>query len=121
MARQILIVDDSDTIRRFMTITLRAAGFQVCVAGDGMEALEKLTETPADLIITDLNMPIMDGYELVRALRADDAYRDVPVIVLSSLAGEDSVCRCKALGADSFLQKPFNGKRVQFEVSKYLN
>jgi DNA-binding response OmpR family regulator len=114
----VLVVDDSDTIRKFVTFALRARGLRVVTARDGLEALEKLAAEPADLVITDLNMPGLDGYGLVRALREDDP--ELPIIVLSSLSSEEDVQRGLDLGANAYLVKPFDPKRIQYEVAKYL-
>jgi DNA-binding response OmpR family regulator len=115
----VLVVDDSDTIRKFVTFALRARGLRVVTARDGLEALEKLAAEPADLVITDLNMPGLDGYGLLRALRADDP--ELPILVLSSLSSEEDVQRGIDLGANAYLVKPFDPKRIQYEVAKYLH
>jgi two-component system chemotaxis response regulator CheY len=117
----VLVVDDSDTIRKFVTFALRARNLRVVTARDGLEALEKLAAEAADLVITDLNMPGLDGYGLIRALRADAATAALPIVVLSSLASDEDVQRGLDLGADAYLVKPFDPKRIQYEVAKHLN
>jgi two-component system, chemotaxis family, chemotaxis protein CheY len=86
-----------------------------------MDALEKLPTEKIDLVITDLNMPNMDGYEFIKTLRESDQYRELPVIILSSLS--DQVSRNLGLkaGAHSYLVKPFSIEKVQYEVSKYVS
>ena len=116
----VLVVDDSDTIRKFVTFALRARNLRVITARDGLEALEKFAADPADLVITDLNMPGLDGYGLVRALRDDAASAELPIIVLSSLSSDEDVQRGLDLGANAYLVKPFDPKRIQYEVAKYL-
>jgi two-component system chemotaxis response regulator CheY len=117
---KIMVVDDSATIRRFVMYALRARGLQVVTAEDGQEALETLAHTPVDLVITDLNMPKLDGFGLVRALREDSEYGSLPVIILSSLSGSDEINRGLRLGATAYLTKPFDETRIQYEVAKHL-
>jgi two-component system chemotaxis response regulator CheY len=121
MPKCILVADDSSTIRKFMAMTLKMQGFRVITVADGMEALEMLPKDQVDLIITDLNMPNIDGFEFIRMLRTDESYRSIPVIILSSLTDENDIQLGLRLGANSYLVKPFNPKRVLYEVSKYLN
>ncbi|RKY67101.1 MAG: response regulator [Candidatus Latescibacterota bacterium] len=117
----ILVAEDSPTVRKLVTLALKAQGFRVVQAQDGMDALEKLARYEVDLIITDLNMPNMDGYSLIQAIRENEHLKDVPIIVLSSEAKEEDKQKAFALGADSYLVKPFNARRVQFEVAKFIN
>ncbi len=96
-------------------------GFEVVAASDGMEAIEKLPGLKVDLIITDLNMPNLDGFELIKCIRENPTLKETPIIILSSLAGSAEIERGMQVGANSYLVKPFDPKRVQYEVSKYLN
>ncbi|RJP65587.1 MAG: response regulator [Ignavibacteriales bacterium] len=121
MARVILIADDSPTIRKFVSIALSIHGYEVIAASDGMEAIEKLPQSNIDLVITDLNMPNLDGYELIKTIRQDERFKDIPIIILSSLSKEGDVEKGLASGANSYIIKPFDPKRIQYEVSKYLN
>lgn len=119
-APTVLVVDDSETIRKFITFALRARNLRVVGARDGLEALELLATEPADLVITDLNMPGLDGYRLIKALREDPATATLPIIVLSSLSSGDDVQRGLDLGANAYLVKPFDPIRIQYEISKHL-
>jgi two-component system chemotaxis response regulator CheY len=121
MPKTVMVVDDSDSIRKFVMFALRARGFTVVLAQDGLEALEKLAQASVDLVITDLNMPKLDGYSLVRAIRDDRELAALPIIILSSLSGDEDVQEGLRLGANAYLVKPFDQKRIQYEVSKYLN
>ena len=121
MSKCVMVVDDSVAIRKFVMFALRAQGLTVVTAQDGMEALEKLAHTPVDLVVTDLNMPKLDGYGLVRAIRADREYAELPVIILSSLADERDKAEGFRLGANSYLVKPFDQKRIQYEIAKYIS
>lgn len=119
--QKVMVVDDSATIRRFVMYALRARGLQVVTAEDGQEALETLAHTPVDLVITDLNMPKLDGFGLVRAIRSDGDYNSLPVIILSSLSAQDDIDRGLSLGATAYLTKPFDETRIQYEVAKHLS
>lgn len=122
MKKTILVVDDSPTIRKFVSLALENLGYKVVTASDGMEALEVLVKFGSiDLIIADINMPNLDGFELIKLLRSKDKFRNVPIIILSSLSDGKSIETGLRLGANSYLVKPFNVKRIQYEVSKYLN
>jgi two-component system chemotaxis response regulator CheY len=119
MKKKILIADDSPTIRKFVAFSLKALGYEVIAACDGMEAVELLPTSNIDLIITDLNMPNMDGFELIETVRGYD--KDIPIIILSSLKGSAEVDRGLSSGANSYMVKPFDPKRIQYEVAKYIN
>ncbi len=121
MSKCVMVVDDSVAIRKFVMFALRAQGLTVVTAQDGMEALEKLAHTPVDLVVTDLNMPKLDGFGLVRAIRADREYAELPVIILSSLADDRDKAEGFRLGANSYLVKPFDQKRIQYEIAKYIS
>lgn len=121
MGKTILVVDDSSTVRKFASISLSMQGFTVITAQDGMDALEKLPDQVVNLVITDLNMPHMDGFELIRALKENEEYKDIPIIILSSLSDSINKEQGKRLGVYSYLVKPFSLEKIQYEVSKYLS
>jgi two-component system chemotaxis response regulator CheY len=121
MGKAIMVVDDSATVRKFVSVALNMQGFTVTTACDGMDALEKLPAAAVDLVITDLNMPNMDGFELIRALRGNEQLRNLPVIILTSLTDPDSREEGKKLGVTSYLTKPFSLEKVQYEVAKYVS
>lgn len=121
MKKIILIADDSPTIRKFIAYSLIGKGYDILLASDGMEALEKLPSENVNLIITDLNMPNIDGYELISTIRNNEQYKDIPIIILSSLSKNDEIEKGLSCGANSYLLKPFDPKRIIYEVSKYLN
>ena len=121
MARKILVAEDSSSVRKFITFALKLIGYEVITAVDGMEALEHLPKMKIDLLITDLNMPNVDGIRLIKAIREDPEYKNLPIIILSSLSADEDVEKGLSAGANSYLIKPFNAKRIQYEISKYLN
>lgn len=120
MSKTILIAEDSASVRKFITIALKIEGYKIITAVDGMDALEKLPEDGIDLLITDLDMPNIDGLKLIRTFREDPKYIDLPIIILSSLSKDEDINSGMEAGADSYLIKPFNKKRIQYEVSKFI-
>lgn len=121
MSKTILVAEDSNSIRKFITISLKILGYKIITAEDGMEALEKIPNEKIDLLITDLNMPNIDGFTLIKNVRSQSDYKELPIIILSSLSKEEDITKGLAAGANSYLIKPFNTKRIQYEVSKYLS
>lgn len=123
MSHKILVVDDSPTIVKFVSFSLRNSGFDVVTASDGMDAIEKISQlaAPVDLVITDLNMPNLDGYSLIGTLRKNEAYRETPIIILSSEEGNDDRERGLAVGANSYLVKPFKSSKLLDEVTRQLH
>ncbi len=118
----VLIADDSSTVRKFVTFSLASQNLEVVTAVDGMDALEKISQTPqVDLIIVDLNMPNMDGFEFIQNVRGSELHRNVPIIILSSERGEESKRRGKEVGADAYIEKPFDAKNIEYQVSKFLD
>jgi len=118
----ILVVDDSPTVIKFLSYSLKSKGYRVLAACDGMDALEKLSglERGVDLIITDLDMPNLDGYRLIETIRQNEAYRNTPVIILTSELGDEDFRRGTAAGVSSYLVKPFKSSLLLSEVAKYL-
>jgi two-component system chemotaxis response regulator CheY len=119
MAR-ILAVDDSAAMRQMVGITLTGAGHQVEQANDGREALQIAERKKFDLVITDVNMPNMDGITLVKELRNLASYRFVPLLVLTTEATAERKQQGKAAGATGWLVKPFNPERLLATIAKVL-
>src|SRR5581483_1881578 len=119
MAR-ILSVDDSVAMRQMVGLTLTGAGHQVEQASDGCEALQMASRTKFDLVITDVNMPRMDGITLVRELRNLASYKYVPMLVLTTEATAQRKQEGKAAGATGWLVKPFNPERLLATIARVL-
>ena len=117
---RILAVDDSPSMRQMVSIALLAAGYRVESASDGIEALAIADRERFDLVITDVNMPNMDGITLVRALRGRAPYRFVPMLVLTTEATPERKMEGKAAGATGWLVKPFNPERLIATIAKVL-
>lgn len=123
MALNIMIVDDSPVMRAFIRKILALTGLEVgeiLDAGDGDVALELLKERGADLILTDINMPHMNGEELIRRLESDDSLRAIPVIVVSTDSSRRRVERMRTLGVRGYVSKPFLPEQLREEVGKVL-
>ncbi|MCC6961879.1 MAG: response regulator [candidate division Zixibacteria bacterium] len=122
MGRKVLVVDDSPTIIKFVAFSLKSNGFEVISAADGMDALEKLShlEAGVDLVITDLNMPNVDGYELIATLRQNPRFRKLPIIILSSEESEQDKVKGRQAGADAYLVKPFKSTALLETIGKLL-
>ena len=116
--KNILIVDDSPTMRRMVKASLRDLKDVICnEAASGLEAIEQLALARSDLIILDLNMPDMHGLDVLRFVRGQDTYRDVPILILTTRDDEESMDTMLAAGASLYLTKPFS---PQFLASRVL-
>ncbi len=112
----ILVVDDNEGNREMLSRRLARQGYAVVMAEDGRSALELLRERAIDLMLLDVMMPEMDGYEVLKRMKSDDALRHIPVLMISALDEMDSVIRCIALGAVDYLPKPFNPVLLQARI-----
>jgi len=106
MSKAILIVDDSEMVRNFHAYILKSAGFEVVSAVDGADGLEKLYMNDIALVLTDINMPNMDGYTLIEKIRADDEFEDLPIIIISTEDEAKDKQRGFDAGADVYIVKP---------------
>jgi phosphoserine phosphatase RsbU/P len=117
----VLIVDDNDDNRFTLSMRLEACGYEnIVTAENGREALDKMRSGPVDLVLLDIMMPEMNGYEVLEHLKADTELRDLPVIVISALDEMDSVIKCIELGAEDYLAKPFNPTLLRARVGASL-
>ncbi len=117
----ILVVDDCRMTRRLLSMYLRGAGFDVIVAENGLEALEKLGREPCALVITDLNMPQMDGIELTRSLKVHPFFQGLPVIMLTTQDEERERNSGLEAGASVFLTKPISQEVLLKEVARVMS
>lgn len=116
----ILIADDSASMRSMVLATLESAGHQVTDAADGQLALGKAKAGKFDIVVTDLNMPVMDGIELVKNLRALPNYKYTPMLLLTTESGADKKAAGKAAGATGWLVKPFNPEKLLATIDRVL-
>jgi two-component system chemotaxis response regulator CheY len=117
---QILVVDDSTTMRQMVAFTLTSAGHQVVEAPDGNQALATAKQKKFDLVITDVNMPGMNGIDLVQSLRALPDCKFIPILVLTTEAGADLKQKGKSAGATGWIVKPFNPEVLLETLKKVL-
>lgn len=120
MGKKILTVDDSATIRQMVSHALRGAGYEVIEAEDGVDGLAKAKSERVQLILTDQNMPRMDGLTLVQNLRALPDYKSAPILVLTTEAGDEMKARGRAAGATGWMVKPFDPQRLIDVVRKVI-
>jgi len=116
----ILAVDDSPSIRQMVAFTLKSAGYNVIEAADGQEGLTKAREKTVDLVLTDQNMPIMDGITLVKNLRGLPMYSSTPILILTTESSDEMKAKGRAAGATGWLVKPFDPVRLVEVVKKVI-
>jgi two-component system chemotaxis response regulator CheY len=123
MESSVLVVDDSAAIRKILQRVLRQTGMAIRAiheAGDGQEALELLKAQPVDLVLTDINMPKMDGIQLLAALKASAAWRSIPVVMITTEGGETKVGEAVRLGAAGYVRKPFTADQIKEKLAGIL-
>lgn len=118
MGCRVLIVDDSDVLRKIVSFNLTKEGFIVEEARDGLEALEKLKANKPDLVILDIMMPHLNGFEVLKRMRADPELSNIPVIILTAKGGENDAKTALSIGANGFLTKPFSPVKLVEEVRR---
>lgn len=116
----VLVVDDEDYILRILSFALRAEGWQVLTASNGDETLKQVEREKPDLVVLDLMMPVIDGYQVLKRLRADPVTRDLPIIVLSAKGREFDRDAALELGADDYFTKPFSPQRLVERIQGLL-
>lgn len=120
MGKNILIVDDSSSIRQVVALTLKGAGFEVIEACDGRDALQKLNGQRVHLMISDVNMPNMDGLTFLREVKSRPEYKFTPVIMLTTESAEDKKLQGQAGGAKAWMIKPFQPQQMLAAVNKLV-
>ncbi|MEG3638401.1 response regulator [Magnetococcus sp. PR-3] len=120
MAKTIMTVDDSSSVRQMVSITLKSAGYTVVEGVDGQDALTKLKASPVDMVITDLNMPNMDGITLIRNLRALPAFKFTPIVMLTTESQASRKQEGKSAGATGWIVKPFKPDQLLTVIKKVL-
>jgi len=120
MGKMVLVVDDCRTTKKIVSLYLNNAGLKTIAAGNGVEAIEKLVTSEVDIIISDLNMPQMDGTGLIEWVRNNPSYRDIPIVILTT--ENDNIRKSELLnkGATAFLTKPITKENLIAEVTRIL-
>jgi two-component system chemotaxis response regulator CheY len=120
MGKKIMTVDDSASVRQMVSFTLKGAGYEVTEAQDGQDALSKLTGAGVQMVITDLNMPNMNGLDLIRALRAKPECKFMPIVFLTTESQAEKKTEAKTAGATGWIVKPFKPDQLLAVVKKVL-
>jgi len=120
MAKTILIIEDEVNLSELLKFRLEVNGYLVETAFDGEEGMSKIGTTKPDLVILDIMMPKVDGYEVLRRVKADPKTKNIPIIVLTARSQNKDMDQAKALNADSFISKPFEPKDLLKEIEKLL-
>jgi two-component system chemotaxis response regulator CheY len=118
--KKILAIDDSASIRRMVSFTLKGAGYDVLEAADGEEGLDLARHNEVSLVLTDHNMPKMDGLALIRTLRGMASYREVPLLMLTTESSDEMKAQGRAAGATGWMVKPFDPARLVAIVKKVI-
>jgi two-component system, OmpR family, alkaline phosphatase synthesis response regulator PhoP len=121
MAKYILAVDDETHVRRLVEINLQRAGYRVTTACDGQEALEKIEAEPPDLVVLDVRMPHLDGFEVLRRLKGDPGTQHIKVVMLTGKKWDADIVEGWHSGADAYLTKPFSPIELLATVSELLS
>jgi two-component system chemotaxis response regulator CheY len=118
----VLIVEDSPTMRQLIVFALkRIRGLNIVEAGDGVDGLKKISATKFDMILTDINMPIMDGLKLVSLVRSDPNYAAVPIVIITTEGANEDKERALALGANAYITKPIQTTQILDVAKRLLN
>ena len=121
-SHSIITVDDSSTMRRIIKNTLQKLGFETILeAGNGLEALDVMSKNKVDMIVTDWNMPEMDGLTFVKAVRAKDEYKDLPILMITTEAAKEDILTALRSGVNNYVVKPFTPETLQEKVFKLLD
>ncbi|MGO9115299.1 MAG: response regulator [Thermoguttaceae bacterium] len=120
MPKTVLVVDDSTSMRQMVSFTMKEAGFDVIEAGNGQEAISRVQGKSANLVITDLNMPVMDGMTMIRQLRAKPEFKFTPILMLTTESQQEKKLEGKSAGATGWIVKPFNPEQLLQVVAKVV-
>lgn len=117
---KILLVEDTPSLATEIMDILRMESFEVALATNGRDAIEQLTQRPANIVISDLFMPVMDGFQLISSIRNHLSLRETPIIILSARTTSDTIDKVMALGGDLFIQKPCDSQYLVASIKKIL-
>lgn len=120
MPKKILVIDDEPELVKAITIRLKASGYEVIPAPDGQEGVDKAQEFRPDLILLDIIMPKIDGYEVCKTLKTNPKTKNIPIVIFTASGQRDLEKRCMAVGADAVIKKPFETTELLELVNKFL-
>lgn len=119
--KRALVVEDSPTMRQLIVLALRRlGGLEVLEANDGVDALKMLASKKIDILLTDINMPIMDGLKLVKRVRGDETHKEIPIVIITTEGADEDRSRAIALGANAYITKPIQPAQVTSKVKELL-
>jgi CheY-like chemotaxis protein len=118
--KRILLADDEEDIKTVVTMFLQSEGYEVATAFDGLDALEKIRSEKPDLILLDIMMPVLDGYEVCKRLKADPQTANIPIVMLSAAAHTTSISRALSAGAVDYIVKPFEPEKLVERIQQVL-
>ena len=120
MAKKILIIDDSAVTCSMLTERIKSAGYQTVSVNDGEQGLELMRQELPDLVILDIRMPGMDGFEVCRLAKADPGLANIPILFVTTAGGQKDIDRGKALGASGYVTKPYDGSLLNEEIKRLI-
>ena len=120
MSKCILVVEDQEDNRQILRDLLTHSGYEMEEAGDGHEALAAIARRRPDLILMDIQLPVMDGYEATRRIKADPLHKDIPIIVVTSYALSGDEAKARAAGCDAYVAKPYSPRALLAKMREYL-
>ncbi len=120
MAKKILIVDDEIDLLRVTSFRLKNFGYDILTASNGQEALELIEKSPPDLILLDLRIPLVSGYEVCKKIKSDNKLKTIPVIIFTASAVSDLAEKMRDIGADDFIVKPFESQVLLEKIKKLI-
>lgn len=118
--KKILLIEDDLTFSMILQIALKARGYDVESADDGRKGLAKVAEFEPDLIVLDINLPALSGFDVAKRLKESDSFKDIPIIMLTALSQEVNIARGYSLGIEDYLIKPFPVEHIFLKIKKYL-
>jgi len=120
MSKKILVVEDQEDNRQILRDLLSSAGYEMSEAGDGQEALAAVAKQRPDLILMDIQLPVMDGYEATRRIKSDPKTRSIPIIVVTSYALSGDESKARDAGCDAYVTKPYSPRALLAKIKEFL-
>ena len=118
--KKILLIEDDPTFSMILQISLRSRGYDVQAVDDGLKGLNKVADYRPDLIVLDVNLPVLSGFDVVRKLKESEGFKTIPIIMLTALSQEVNITRGYSLGIDDYLTKPFPVEHIFIKVRRIL-
>ncbi len=119
--KKILVVEDEESLLKLESILLTSKGYEVTGVSNGLAALESLAQSKPDLVLLDIMLPAMDGFEVCQRIKSDPATRDIPVVMLTAKKSREDMARGQQVGADWYITKPFKSANVIETIQRFLN